>query len=234
MSVAGLLLVITTAVVFLMLAFVVRRTYPTWWFDTAVALGLLLSLLGWLFEGRSWPAALTVVTRFELGLGSQERLSVSVGDQMPPFQVTTADGAAFTDRDLIAAAPALLVLYRGWWCPYCTTQLDELQREHEAFADAGISVYAVSVDSPDETEVLQGRVGETITFLSDPHGALLDSIGVRDRNGAAWYDRLLYGLTKRDISLPAVLLVEHDGSIRYTYRSPRIDIRPSPQEIIGA
>lgn len=241
-TVAGLLLLIATAAVYLVLAFVVRRTYPTWWFDGVVVIGMALAMVGWMVDRQTWITLLTVVlgvvwfalTRRELGISGSERLSVSVGDAVPAFRVVTADGAVFTERELVDTAPALLVLYRGWWCPYCTTQLDELQREHDAFDAAGIRVFAVSVDSPADTAALQGRFGETITFLSDTSGVLLDTIGVRDAKGAAWYDRLLYGVAKGDISLPAVILIDRDGSIRYTYRSPRIDIRPSPQEIISA
>lgn len=242
MTVAGLLLVIATVVVYLVLAFVVHRTYPTWWFDVGVGAGVAMGLTGWVLDRSPWLTGLVVVlggawfvlSRRELGLTGPPGLSVAVGDSLPPFHVTTTSGAAFTEHDLAAAGPALLVLYRGWWCPYCTTQLDELHREQQVFTEAGMQVFAVSVDRPEETAALQRRFGETVTFLSDPDGAMLDSVGVRDPDGAAWYDRVVYGVPKGDISLPAVLVVGHDGRICYTYRSPRIDIRANPEDILAS
>ena len=241
MTVLGLLVALSAVVVYLVLAFVVHRTYPTWWYDMAIAVGMVLAAVGWLIDRQTWITALTVavgiawfaLSRTELGLDGSARLNVDVGDAIPPFRVRTADEESFSDVDLVAAAPALLVLYRGWWCPYCTTQLDELRREHELFASVGVRVFAVSVDPPDKTVELRRRLDGTIEFLCDEDGSLLDAIGVRDSRGAAWYDRLIFGAGRGDISLPAVLLVDADGSIRYAYRSPRIDVRPSPQEIVA-
>jgi peroxiredoxin len=126
------------------------------------------------------------------------------------------------------------VLYRGWWCPYCTTQLDEIAAEHQTLRDAGLTVYAISVDTPEETAGLEERYGGFVTFLGDPHGAFLDILGVRDTRGAPWYDRLLFGAAKQDISMPGALVVDATGSIVFSYRSPRIDIRARPQEIIDS
>jgi peroxiredoxin len=242
MAAAGLALVIAAAVVYLVVTFGLRRTYPTWWFDVAVATGTTLAVIGWIAGGAAWMAfaaialeiAWFVLTRWEMRLPGSGRLLVDVGKQIPPFAAITAAGARFTDADLAATAPALLVLYRGWWCPYCTTQLEELAAEHETLRDAGITVYAISVDTPEETAGLEERYGGIVTFLSDPDGALLDILGVRDTRGAPWYDRLLFGAAKQDIAMPGALVVDDTGRIVFSYRSPRIDIRVRPQEIINS
>ena len=41
------------------------------------------------------------------------------------------------EQDLIAGAPALLVLYRGWWCPSSKSQLDELVQGYERLSQGG-------------------------------------------------------------------------------------------------
>ena len=154
-------------------------------------------------------------------------------DDAAIFTAITTTGASFTERDLAATAPALLVLYRGWWCPYCTTQLEELAAEHQTLRDAGITVYAISVDTLEETAGLEERYRGAVTFLS-ADGAFLDILGVRDTRGAAWYDRLLFGAAKQDISMPGALVVDDTGRVVFSYRSPRIDIRARPQEIISS
>ena len=44
-------------------------------------------------------------------------MRVHVGDPMPAFTALDIAGRTMTERDLVSSAPALLVLYRGWWCP---------------------------------------------------------------------------------------------------------------------
>ena len=126
------------------------------------------------------------------------------------------------------------MLYRGWWCPYCTTQIDEIAAEHEQLRRAGVSVYALSVDPPEESVALENRAGGAITFLSDPDGSFLDTLGVRDTRGAAWYDRLIFGAVKQDIAAPGVLVVDDTGRIVFSYRSPRVDLRVRPREILAS
>jgi peroxiredoxin len=242
MAPAGLAVVLAAVTAYLILTFGLRRTYPTWWFDLAVASGTTLAVVGWIAGGAAWMALAAIVleiawfvlTRWEMRLPGAGRLSVDVGDQIPPFTATTAAGAGFTERDLAAAAPALLVLYRGWWCPYCTTQLDALTEEHQTLRDAGLTVFAISVDTLKETAGLEERYGGIVTFLSDPDGAFLDTLGVRDTRGAPWYDRLLFGAAKQNIAMPGALVVDDTGRIVFSYRSPRIDIRARPQEIIDS
>jgi peroxiredoxin len=138
-----------------------------------------------------------------------------------------------TAQDVIASAPALLVLYRGWWCPSHKAQLDEIVDAHQRLAEAGLSLYAGSVDSPEESEPVQDHVGDKITILSGIPESLLDEIGVRDDRGAPWYDRLIFGAKQQAISMPAAIVVDEGGSIVYARRSTRVDDRPAPDQILA-
>ncbi len=243
MTAVGLLLVVVTSGLYLWLAFIVHRIrYPMWWFNAAVGLGMALAAVGWALGGNGWVAVSALVlgavwflaTRDALRLAGSDRLSVGVGDAIPSFRLATTDGDPFTDRDLVAHAPALLVLYRGWWCPYCNTQLDELTAEQETLEQAGIRVFAASVDQPEQAAALQDRLGGSVTLLCDVGGTLLDTIGVRDRRGAPWYDRLIFGAPRRAVSMPAALVVDDTGHIIYAYRSPSADVRPHPKDIVAS
>ena len=109
-------------------------------------------------------------------------------------------------RYLIASSPALLVLYRGWWCPSSKAQLDELVRDRERLSEAGLTIFAASVDRPTEAAPLQQHVGDKITILCGISESLLDDVAVRDQRGAPWYDRILFGAAKQDIAMPADIL----------------------------
>jgi peroxiredoxin len=210
-------------------------------FDGVVSLGVTLAGVGLAAGGSAAPTIVAVVsglawfvlTRRELALKGSDRLKVRPGDRLPRFRLLTTDRKEVTDQDLVANAPALLVLYRGWWCPSHKAQLDEIVASHQRLSDAGLSVYAGSVDTPEESQPVQDRVGDKITILCGVPNSLLDEIGVRDERGAPWYDRLIFGAKQQAISMPAAIVVDEGGSIVYARRSTRVDDRPAPDQILS-
>lgn len=149
------------------------------------------------------------------------------------MNLVTTKGEPFTDKDLVATAPVLLVLYRGWWCPTHKSQLNELLRAHERLAEAGLTVFAASVDTPEESEPIQQHVGNKITILCNLPDSLLDELGTKDTKGAPWYDRLIFGAKKQDIAMPTSFVIDTSGTVVYSYRSTTIDDRPDPDRILA-
>jgi len=76
------------------------------------------------------------------------------GDQFPKLTITTTDGQALTLPDAFAGDFAVILFYRGAWCPYCNAQLRAFERASQALAEAGIRVAALSVDGKDTTAAL--------------------------------------------------------------------------------
>jgi len=241
MTALGLLFVLAGFLSYFVLVFVFHRfTYRTWMFDALVGAGMAVALIGYALGGSRLVAlaaavigvAWFLVTRHELKLVGSKRLRLRPGDRVPAFTVSTIDGRPFTEQDLIANAPALLVLYRGWWCPSSKSQLDELVRDYESLTRAGLRVFAGSVDGPAESAPLQQEVGDKITILCSISESLLDDVGVRDQRGAPWYDRILYGAAQQDISMPAALVIDGAGKIVFAYRSTRLDDRARLADIL--
>lgn len=202
---------------------------------------MLLAAAGWISGGVDVTGAVALaagvvwfpLTRRELRIRGSEKLNLRPGDQFPSMAVLTTDGRVVTDQDIVAHAPALVVLYRGWWCPSHRSQLNELVGAYERLSEAGLSVYAGSVDSPSEAAALQEHVGDKITILCDVPTSLLDDIGIRDTRGAPWYDRILFGAKKQDIAMPAAVVINSSGIVVYSYRATRVDDRPDPDRILA-
>lgn len=227
---------------FIMIGAFHRFTYKTWIFDSVVGVGMILGVLSWLLQGSSWLTWSTIIvgllwfliTRNELRIPGSKELNLRVGDRVPPMTFVTTDGAHITEQDLIADAPVLLSLYRGWWCPSSKLQLDELMQHHEYLSKMGVKVYAASVDGPDEAKPLQEHFGDKITILCNVPEDVLDEIGVKDQRGAPWYDRLTSGTPEQPIAMPAALVIDKNGKIVFASRSTQVDDRPRADEILAS
>ena len=242
-SLIGLAMAALGAVSYLLMIFVFGGfTYRTWIFHGTIAAGVVVATVGWLAGEDPVYALATLViatvwvvlTWKELGIAGSDRLRIRPGSRLPDFALVTTDGTTVTNQDVVAEGPALLVFYRGWWCPTHKAQLDEIVEAHERLSRAGFSVWAASVDLPEESQPIQDRVGDAVTVLCGVDDALLSELGIRDDRGAPWYDRLLFGAKDQEIAMPTAIVVDGAGTVRFASRSTRLDGRAAPEEILAA
>lgn len=129
-----------------------------------------------------------------------EAKALAVGAKAPSFEVTDATGARWRLADALAKhGKLILVFYRGDWCPYCRTQLGELQANLPELAKRNIGLAAMSVDEPMPGKVLAERLSLTFPLLSDVGGGTLKSFGVFDDD--------------TEIAWPAIFVINADGTI---------------------
>jgi peroxiredoxin len=101
------------------------------------------------------------------------------GDPFPKLTITTTDDQTLTLPDAFAGDFAVVLLYRGAWCPYCNAQLRAFERASQALAGTGIRVAALSVDDKDTTAALVAK-----HKLSFPVGYGADAAAVASLTGA--------------------------------------------------
>ncbi len=105
--------------------------------------------------------------------------AIKVGDRMPTFSLTDANGGQVSLAQLVAGGPAVIVFYRGGWCPYCNVALRTYQRELvPTLGDFGARLVAISPQSPDQSLSTQQKAELDFTVLSDPGSRLAQSIGI--------------------------------------------------------
>jgi peroxiredoxin len=100
------------------------------------------------------------------------------GDTFPALTLTTQDGDLVLP-DALAGEFAIVLIYRGSWCPYCNAQLRAFQRAQPALAEIGARVVALSVDDEATTAELIAKHG-----LSFPVGHGADAAAVSAATGA--------------------------------------------------
>ena len=101
------------------------------------------------------------------------------GDPFPHLAITVPGGQTLALPDAYAGDFAVVLLYRGAWCPYCNAQLRAFERASQTLTEAGIRVAALSVDDEATTAALVEKQG--LTF---PVGYGADAKAVAALTGA--------------------------------------------------
>jgi peroxiredoxin len=101
------------------------------------------------------------------------------GDTFPSLSVSLPGGDSLELPTAVAGGHAVVLLFRGSWCPYCNAQLRAFQRAQDQLAALGVRVVALSVDDEPTTRALIDRHGLTFPV---GHGA--DARALRDALGA--------------------------------------------------
>ncbi len=104
---------------------------------------------------------------------------VRAGDRLDDADLLTADGEPTSLHSVLGERAAVLVFYRGAWCPYCNITLKHYQAELlPALVDRGVTLVAVSPQTPEGSRaaVEAGDLGFTV--VSDTGAALITRLGL--------------------------------------------------------
>lgn len=102
-----------------------------------------------------------------------------VGSSVPDFSLSDQTGTVRTLQSLMGPKGLILVFSRSAdWCPYCKTQLIEIQRRLEDTRQNGLGVAVVTYDSVPVLAEFAARRGITFPLLSDHGSAVIKRYGI--------------------------------------------------------
>lgn len=160
-----------------------------------------------------------------------------IGTQIPAdVPLLTAEGKPTTLQHEMGDRPAVLVFFRGGWCPYCDLQLSELRLIEKDLQALGYRVIAISPDPP---RALQARIDKNslqYLLLSDASTEMIQAFGIAFKASAATA-RLQPTLgaagakPSQLLTVPAVYIVNARGKVQFHYVNPDYRVR-TPQELL--
>jgi peroxiredoxin len=137
---------------------------------------------------RSVRGILAIVLMLVLGMAAHaqqvRRIDVSklgpqVGETVPDFALTDQHGTKRTLQSLMGAKGTMIVFYRSAdWCPYCKTQLLELQTQYESLRKEGLGLVGISYDSQEVLAAFTKQHGITFPLLSDVGSETIKRYGI--------------------------------------------------------
>lgn len=181
----------------------------------------------------------------EFAASAEETQPLPAGVAAPTFTARNADGSGFVFDPSSLKRPAMLIFYRGGWCPYCNRHLAELRHVVPELEQRGMDVYFLSADSPANlSSALKGEAeGLDYTLLSDARLGAAEAFGLAFRVSDDYYQQAKeYGLdleeasgeTHHALPVPAVYVIDAAGMIRFGHTNPDYTQRLSAEELRAA
>ncbi|SEF29029.1 Peroxiredoxin [Amycolatopsis pretoriensis] len=160
-----------------------------------------------------------------------------VGDKIEDFTLPGADGTPTSLGDLVADGPAVLVFYRGQWCPYCNLTLRTYQRELlPELTSRGATLTAISPQMPDGTVPVEGL---EFPVLSDVSSTVARGLGLSYPVSAPVREAMeQLGTDLEQVNgtwelvHPAVVVVDQDRTLRFVDVHPDFVTRTEPADIL--
>lgn len=107
------------------------------------------------------------------------KLGPQVGQTVPDFRLQDQNGKVWTRSSIMGPKGALLLFYRSAdWCPYCKTQLIDLQSRLGELRARGLGVAAISYDPVPTLAEFASRKQVTFPLLSDAGSATIKAFGI--------------------------------------------------------
>ncbi len=181
----------------------------------------------------------------EIAASAEETQPLSAGVAAPSFTARNGDGSDFVFDPGALERPAMLIFYRGGWCPYCNSHLAELRHVVPELEQRGMDVYFLSADSPANlSSALKGEAeGLDYTLLSDARLGAAEAFGLAFRVPDEYYRQAKqYGIdleeasgeTHHALPVPAVYVIDADGAIRFAHSEPDYTQRLGNDELRAA
>lgn len=156
------------------------------------------------------------------------QIGPTVGETAPALAALTSEGQTADLASLTGPNGLALVFVRSAdWCPYCKTQLKDLEAAAAPLSEAGWSLAAISYDDVKTLSQFKAKEGLSYTLLSDTDSAMIDAFGLRNtemREGSR-YDGIPH---------PAIVYLRADGSVAAVMREEGYKDRPQVDVVIEA
>jgi peroxiredoxin len=188
-------------------------------------------------------ASLPLVASASVPLSATEVNPIEVGSTVPEATLYSAEGESIELSELLSGQAAVIVFYRGGWCPYCTRHLSALAEIESKIRSQGYRIIAISPDRPEKIV----ETGESDDFgyelYSDSSMEVAMAFGLAFKLDAPTLEKLDgYGIDVEAASgqdhhllpVPAVFVVDQSGLVSFRYHNPDYRERLTSEALMKA
>jgi peroxiredoxin len=167
--------------------------------------------------------------------------ALAPGAKAASFELKGHNGKTVSSAELLRTGRLVICFFRGRWCPFCVGQLEAMNVILSQIRDAGAELVATSPQTVQQSFFMadQHRLG--FSLLSDAGNQVARQFGLVYRVPECQqsiYRRAFINLPFTDgddsweLPIPAVYVVDRDGTILFAAVNPDYKERPEPEEIL--
>ena len=153
----------------------------------------------------------------------RDKNTLAVGKELPDFDLYDINGNRVTAH-VIRQSAALLMFYRGNWCPLCMAQIREVVAQYQELHKRGVKTFLISNQSAEKSAKLAAKFSAPMTFLIDKDLAAAQQLGLVAKGGTP---AGILGYSS-DTNLPTVIMTDSSGQIIFADLTDNYRVRPEP------
>lgn len=146
--------------------------------------------------------------------------ALSVPTVAPDFSLTSADGRKIALSDYRGRRHVVLVINRGFACPFCRRHMAQLRQRYNAFARRGAEIIVVGPEDRETFARHWRRERFPYTGVPDPDHVVAD----------------LYDQEVNPVKLgrmPTVVVIDRQGRVRFHHHGDSMKDIPSDDQILA-
>jgi peroxiredoxin len=168
---------------------------------------------------------------------------IKLGTKLHDTDLFDPYGAPTSLYDALGEGQAVVVFYRGVWCPFCNIALKTYQAELlPELHERGVVLVAISPQKPDGSLSITEKDNLSYAVLSDPGSQVARQVGILTApSPEALAAQLSHGLDLREVNadgtatlpMPTTLIVDRDRTLRWVDVHPDYTTRSETEEILA-
>jgi peroxiredoxin len=166
---------------------------------------------------------------------------LAVGSQAPAFELEDHSGKLVSSHELLSQGRLVICFFRGRWCPFCVGQLETMNLILSQIEQAGASLLAISPQTVQQSFFMADQHKLRFPLLSDAGNKIARQFGLVYRvpdEQQAIYRRAFVNLPfangddSWELPIPAVFILDRDGSVLYSSANEDYTERPEPADVL--
>ena len=147
-----------------------------------------------------------------------------IGEKIPNVILHDANGKEVKTKDIFDKK-TVLVVYRGGWCPYCNSQLADMQEIEKDIIALGYQVIAISPDAPSFLKQTLDKKELQYKLYSDSEGVFSQALGIAFAREKPKLDKYSEGKNTGFLPVPTVYVLSEKQEIEFMYINPNYGTR---------
>lgn len=168
--------------------------------------------------------------------------ALRTGSKIPDFELPNVFGKMISIHDLYKNNLIVIKFYRGQWCPFCSLELQHLQKNLQKIENCPAKVVAISPQTPDNSleTVQKNKLSfEVLSDLDSKVGKLFRLVYEIPEHLNQLYKKygvdfqFFNGQGKIQLPMPATYVVDRQGIIVFDDIPVFADQRQDPQSLVN-